>query len=72
MQCHPSAKSHSALVKDSFDFIVLNHYETLTVSDDSQRSMEGLRDYVEDMFAAICLDFTLTLSFQLEYRPTGG
>lgn len=44
-------KGQSELVKGAFDFIGINHYTSVYVSDNSNGPKAGLRDYNADMFA---------------------
>lgn len=44
-------KEQSELIRGSADFIGINHYKSLYVSDGSNREKAGLRDYNADMAA---------------------
>ncbi|XP_049933947.1 beta-glucosidase 22-like isoform X2 [Nymphaea colorata] len=43
------SKCQSALVRGSFDFIGINHYVTIAISDNSQSARNDTRDYMKDM-----------------------
>ncbi|XP_031485987.1 beta-glucosidase 22-like isoform X4 [Nymphaea colorata] len=52
------SKRQSALVKGSFDFIGINHYVTMAISDDWQSARNDTRDYMEDMLASFASNST--------------
>ncbi|CAN6468869.1 unnamed protein product [Victoria cruziana] len=52
------SKYQSALVKGSFDFIGINHYVTMAISENRQSAREKKRDYMEDMLASFVSNST--------------
>ncbi|KAF3773562.1 6-phospho-beta-galactosidase [Nymphaea thermarum] len=60
------SRTQSALMKGSFDFIGINHYETITVSNDHE-GVKEIRDYMGDMLAIFVINSSSTSG---QFLPT--
>lgn len=54
------SKLEATQVKGSFDFIGLNHYDSIHVKDMSSNLQKDVRDITEDMAAQLVCAFTLS------------